>query len=82
MNYSRTVSLPVPAEEAFALVTEPQRLRRWSAVTALVDLRAGGDFRWTVTPGHIAAGTVKEVEPGRRVAHGIDRARTIVPMVP
>lgn len=69
-TYSRTVSLPVTPDEAFALVTEPERLRRWQAVTAAVDLRAGGDFRWTVTPGHVAAGTVREVEPGRRVVLG------------
>ncbi len=70
MSYSRTVSLPVAAEEAFALVTEPERLRRWQTVTARVDLRAGGDFRWTVLPGHIAAGTVRELDPGRRVVLG------------
>jgi uncharacterized protein (TIGR03086 family) len=35
-----------------------------------VDLRAGGDYRWTVTPGHIAAGTFREIEPGRRVVFG------------
>lgn len=70
MNYTRTVELPVSPEEAFALVTQPERLRRWKAVTAYVDLRAGGDFRWTVTPGHHAAGTYREVEPGKRVVLG------------
>lgn len=69
-TYTRTVSLPVTPDEAFALVTEPERLRRWQTVTATVDLRAGGDYRWTVTPGHVAAGTVREVEPGRRVVLG------------
>ena len=29
-------------------------------VAARVDLRAGGEYRWTVTPGHIAAGTIVE----------------------
>lgn len=67
MTYARTVSLPVSPEEAFALVTQPERLRRWMAVTARVDLRAGGAWRWTVTPGNVAGGTVREVEPGRRV---------------
>ena len=70
MSYTKTVVLPVPPDEAFALITEPERLRRWQAVTATVDLRAGGDYRWTITPGHIAAGTVTEVEPGRRVVLG------------
>ena len=57
-------------DEAFALITEPERLRRWQAVSAVVDLRAGGAYRWTVTPGHVAAGTFREVEPGRRVVFG------------
>jgi uncharacterized protein (TIGR03086 family) len=67
MTFSKTVSLPVSPDEAFALVTQPERLRRWTAVTARVDLRAGGEYRWTVTPGNVVAGTVREVEPGRRV---------------
>lgn len=67
MTYTKTVSLPVSPDDAFALVTEPERLRRWMAVTARVDLRAGGAWRWTVTPGNVAGGTVREVEPGRRV---------------
>ena len=56
-------------DEAFALFTEPERLRRWKAVSAAVDLRVGGDYRLTVTPGHIASGTFTEIEPGRRVVY-------------
>ncbi len=70
MSYSRTVALPVGPDEAFALLTEPERLRRWQTVTATVDLRAGGAYRWTVVPGHVAAGTFREIEPGRRVVLG------------
>lgn len=68
--FTKSVVLPVGVDEAFALVTEPERLRRWQAVTARVDLRVEGGFRWTVTPGHIASGTVREVEPGRRIVFG------------
>ncbi|WP_408898924.1 TIGR03086 family metal-binding protein [Nocardioides sp. R1-1] len=70
MTYRKTVTLPIPPDEAFDLVTRPERLRRWLGVTARIDLRAGGDWRWTVTPGNVAAGTVHEVEPGRRVVLG------------
>ncbi|MET0663635.1 MAG: TIGR03086 family metal-binding protein [Ilumatobacteraceae bacterium] len=56
-------------DEAFALFTEPERLRRWKAVSAAVDLRIGGDYRLTVTPGNIASGTFTEIEPGRRVVY-------------
>ena len=68
--YSSTVELPVGPDEAFALVTEPDRLRRWSAVCATVDLRAGGAWNWQVTPSHTAGGTIREVDPGRRVVFG------------
>ena len=63
MTYTNTALLPVSPDEAFALITEPERLRRWQTVSAYVDLRADGDYRWTVTPGHVAAGT--QVDVGR-----------------
>lgn len=68
--YTTSVELPVAPDEAFALVTEPERLRRWAAVCATLDLRAGGAWSWTVTPGHVASGQVREVEPGRRLVLG------------
>lgn len=70
MTFTRTASLPVTPDEAFALITEPERLRRWQVVSAYVDLRAGGGYRWTVTPGNVAAGTFKEVVPGERIVFG------------
>jgi uncharacterized protein (TIGR03086 family) len=70
MSYTKTAVLPVSPDEAFALITQPERLRRWQTVSARVDLRAGGEYRWTVTPGHVAAGTYHEVEPGKRVVFG------------
>ncbi|WP_051422949.1 SRPBCC domain-containing protein [Arthrobacter sp. MA-N2] len=54
-------------DQAFELITQPARLRRWQTVAARVDLRVGGEYRWTVTPGHHAAGTFTEIEPGKRV---------------
>ncbi|HEY2214281.1 MAG TPA: TIGR03086 family metal-binding protein, partial [Acidimicrobiales bacterium] len=67
MTIEKSVLVPLDAEQTFALVTEPERMRRWFAVSARIDLRAGGDFRWTVVPGGNASGTVTELEPGRRV---------------
>jgi len=63
----KSVIVPLDPDQTFALLTEPERLRRWHTVTARIDLRAGGDYRWTVVPGHTAAGKVVEVEPGRRL---------------
>jgi len=70
MPAEKTVLLPVSTDEAFALITEPDRLRRWKTVSARVDLRAGGAYRWTVVPGHVAAGTFIEVDPGKRIVFG------------
>jgi uncharacterized protein (TIGR03086 family) len=67
MPFEKSVLVPLSADETFALITQPDRLRRWQAITARVDLRAGGDYRWTIIPGHSVAGTFTEVEPGRRV---------------
>jgi uncharacterized protein (TIGR03086 family) len=70
MPVEKSVLLPVSTDEAFALITEPDRLRRWKTVSARVDLRAGGEYRWTVVPGHVAAGTFIEIDPGRRIVFG------------
>lgn len=67
MDFEKSVLVPRNADDTFALITEPDRLRRWQVITARVDLRAGGDFRWTIIPGNSASGTITEVEPGRRV---------------
>jgi len=67
MPFEKSVLVPLNADETFALITQPDRLRRWQVVTARIDLRAGGEYRWTVIPGNSAAGTFTEVEPGRRV---------------
>ena len=67
MPFDKSVFVPLDADETFALVTRPDRLRRWQAITARVDLRAGGAYRWTIVPGHTARGTFTEVEPGKRV---------------
>src|ERR1700726_5024131 len=67
MPFEKSVIVPLSPGETFDLITQPDRLRRWQAVTARVDLRAGGEYRWTIIPGHTARGTFTEVEPGKRV---------------
>jgi uncharacterized protein (TIGR03086 family) len=70
LSITKTVTLPVTPDEAFALVTDPARLRRWHAISAFVDLRVGGDYRMTIVPGHSAVGTFKKIEPGKCVVFG------------
>ncbi len=45
MPYEKSVLVPLGADETFALITEPDRLRRWQVIAARVDLRAGGEYR-------------------------------------
>ena len=71
--YTITRDLPVTPDEAFALITEPERLRRWKTVSATVDLRAGGAYRFTVIPGphrrrHLPRGRAR---PARRLRLGL-----------
>ena len=68
MSITKTANLPVSPDDAFAMITEPERLRRWLAVTARVDLHAGGSYRWTVTPGNFASGVYKEIVPGKLIS--------------
>jgi uncharacterized protein (TIGR03086 family) len=70
MPYDKSVVVPLSADETFELITQPDRLRRWNSIAARIDVRAGGDYRWTVVPGMSAAGTVTEVEPGKRLVLG------------
>lgn len=70
MPFEKSVFVPLGADDTFALITKPDRLRRWQAITARVDLRAGGEYRWTIVPGHSARGIFTEVEPGKRVVFG------------
>ena len=67
MTFDKTVFIPVDPDEAFALITQPERLRRWKTIAARVDLRVGGEYRWTMVPGHSAVGTFTEIEPGKHV---------------
>jgi len=67
MTIEKSVLVPLSADQTFALLTEPERLRRWMGISSRIDLRAGGEFRWTVIPGANAGGTFRDIEPGRRV---------------
>ena len=67
MAFDKSVVVPLDLDATFELITQPERLRRWQTVAARVDLRAGGDYRWTVVPGHSASGTFVEVVSGQRV---------------
>jgi uncharacterized protein (TIGR03086 family) len=65
----RDMFIKASPDDVFGELTEPDRLRRWQAVSARVDLRAGGEWRFTITPSNTACGTFTEVEPGRLLSY-------------
>ena len=64
----REIVLPVPREEVWDALTEPDRLADWFANDVDLDLRPGGgaSFRWS--NGESRTATVTEVDPERRLA--------------
>ena len=69
MAYDKTVTLPLDPETAFELITQPERLRRWKTVAARVDLKLGGEYRWTITPGNSAMGTITQIEANKSLVY-------------
>jgi uncharacterized protein YndB with AHSA1/START domain len=61
------VVVAAPIEEVFAHFVDPARLVRWIGISALLDPRPGGVFRFEIEPGHWCAGRYVEVDPPRRV---------------
>lgn len=68
MTVDVSVQVPTSAEETYAWLTEPARLRRWQIIAGRTDLRVGGEFRWLIAPGHTALGAFTAIEPGRLVS--------------
>ena len=57
-----------PAEQVFDMFTDPRQLVRWIGISADLQPRPGGRFRFEVTPGQFCEGQYIIVErPGRLV---------------
>jgi len=50
------VLLPAPAEQVFAMFTDPRQLIRWIGISADLEPRPGGRFRFEVIPGQFCEG--------------------------
>lgn len=68
-RYHKRISVAASPATVFALLTEPDRLRRWQSVVSSVDLAVGGEFRHLVVPGAVAKGAFTEIEPDRRLVY-------------
>jgi uncharacterized protein YndB with AHSA1/START domain len=62
------IVLPVPVEQVFDMFTDPRQLVRWIGISADLQARPGGRFRFEVMPGEFCQGRYVVVErPGRLV---------------
>ena len=68
-GYHKRISVAASPATVFALLTEPERLRRWQSVVSSVDLEVGGEYRHLVVPGAVARGRFTEIEPDRRLVY-------------
>jgi uncharacterized protein YndB with AHSA1/START domain len=67
MEITRKIDFPVPPDEVWEALTDPEQLREWFANDVEFDPRPGGAgiFRWE--DGEERHATVVEAEPGERL---------------
>lgn len=62
------LTLPAPVEQVFDMFTDPRQLIRWIGISADLQPRPGGRFRFEVTPGQFCEGQYVVIDkPGRLV---------------
>lgn len=59
--------LPVAPDEAFEMFVDPARLVRWIGISAELEPRPGGRFRFEVMPGQFCEGRYEIVERPHRL---------------
>lgn len=68
-------SYPHPIEKVWRAVTTPEHLERWFPSSVELDLRPGGEVRFTAFEGSSASGLVEVVEPPRQLTFTWDTDR-------
>jgi uncharacterized protein YndB with AHSA1/START domain len=61
------ITIAAPADDVYAMFTDPAQLVRWIGIRALLEPRPGGVFRFELIPGEFCSGRYLELVPGRRV---------------
>jgi uncharacterized protein YndB with AHSA1/START domain len=62
------IRIEAPPEAVFEFFVDADKLLRWQGVSAELDPRPGGVFKLEVTPGWLAVGEFKEIDPPRLVS--------------
>ena len=66
-NVVHELQLPRPVGEVFEMFVDPARLVSWIGISAELEPRPGGRFRFEVQPGQFCEGRYLVVEPPRRL---------------
>jgi uncharacterized protein YndB with AHSA1/START domain len=61
------VVLPAPPNDVFDMFVDPESLTRWIGISADIEPRPGGRFRFEVLPGQYCLGRYEIVEEPRRL---------------
>jgi uncharacterized protein YndB with AHSA1/START domain len=61
------LALPAPAEQVFDMFTDPAKLVRWIGISADLEPRPGGRFRFEIVPGQFCEGQYVVVDRPRRL---------------
>ena len=76
------VTIGAPADLVYRMFTEDDLLVRWMGISAELDPRPHGLFRFEVAPGHFCSGIYEEVVPGRRVVFTWGYEGDVMPVAP
>lgn len=78
----REVRIAAPRETVFRYFTDPARLVAWIGISADLDPRPDGTFRFEVATGEFCSGRYVEVDPPRRVVFTWGWESTAIPVPP
>lgn len=66
---TRELVIDASPETVWEFLVDPEKIVRWKGVDAALQLWAGGAYRVTVIPTHVAVGEIVECDPPRRLVH-------------
>jgi uncharacterized protein YndB with AHSA1/START domain len=64
---SAEIEVEASIDAVYAMFTDPAQLVRWIGIRAMLEPRAGGQFRFELMPGEFCSGRYIELDPPRRV---------------
>ena len=66
---TRELVIDASPETVWEFLVDPEKIVRWKGIDAVLQLWAGGAYRVTVIPSHVAVGEIVECDPPRRLVY-------------